>query len=68
MSRGKPDRERRNLPVSASLEHRWWCDLVMRKRRGELRNGPVSDTTTMRPRKSRRNYAGKKKPTGEMEA
>jgi len=60
MSRGRPDHERRNMPFPAGLRHRWWCDLVMRKRRGEFRNEPVLNTNTIGPRKSRRNYAGKK--------
>lgn len=39
MSRGRPDHERRNPPFSASLRHRWWCDLVMRKRRNDRMEG-----------------------------
>lgn len=74
MSRGRPDHERRNLPFSASLRNRWWCDLVMRRRRQERKEAGQeehSDANTQHPkvqagRKRRKNrgnhHAGKDTP------
>lgn len=55
MSRGMPDHGRRNLPFSASLRHRWWCDLVMRGRRLEKEKG----TAGVAPRNRKERGCGK---------
>jgi|GEM_PF-3403215 hypothetical protein len=68
MSRGRPDHERRNLPFSASLRHRWWCDLVIRKRRSDRKDEPQQDGATVKCRKGRRDSVSKKKLSRKMEA
>lgn len=66
MSRGRPDHERRNLPFSASLRHRWWCDLVMRKRWQERRADGSEESG--RTRRDWKRKPGEKRPQKSMEA
>lgn len=79
MSRGRPDHERRNLPFSASLRNRWWCDLVMRRRRQERKEAGQeehSDANTQHPKvqagkkrgKIRRNQQSGKNIPDKLEA
>ena len=63
MSRGRPDRERRNLPVSGSLRNRWWCDIVMRRRIWDRKKDADEDPAVdwSRRRGNRKGSAGKKR-------
>ncbi|OPY40883.1 MAG: hypothetical protein A4E42_02020 [Methanoregulaceae archaeon PtaU1.Bin222] len=62
MSRGRPDHGRRNLPFSASLRHRWWCDLVIRNRRNARMAGAIG--AGPRTRKERNEKCTNSKGTG----
>jgi hypothetical protein len=53
MSRGRPDHGRRNPPFSAGLRHRWWCDLVLRKRRQDREEITVEVATGGKKRHKR---------------
>jgi len=66
MSRGRPDHGRRNLPFSASLRHRWWCDLVIRRRRKGRGEGNAGSSGRSTPEKGA--HAGKEKKKGALEA